>query len=90
MHARADGEHDGVVARRELLHRHVVPDVDAVLEPHSLGLELADAPIDEPLLELEVRHAEAQQAARALVALVHDHVVPGAVELLGGGQAGRA
>ena len=42
------------------------------------------------LLHLELGDAVAQQAADAVGPLEHDHVVAGAGELLGGGQAGRA
>ena len=41
------------------------------------------------LLHLEVGDAVAQQAADAVVALEHGDGVPGAGELLGGGEAGR-
>ena len=82
-------EHDRVVARVELVDRQLRPDVDAVLEGDPRLLEQRDAAVDDPLLELEVGHAEADQAARALVALVDDDAVPGGVELLGDGQPRR-
>ena len=87
MHARADREHDRVVARRELAGRHVDADVDAVGEAHALGLEQLDPAVDVVLLELEVGHAEAQQPARALVALVDDDLVTRAIEVRGGREA---
>ncbi len=68
----------------------VAPDVDAELERHALGAHLVDAALDEVLLDLEVRHAEADQPATGLVALVHRDRMAGAAQLLGGGQAGRA
>src|SRR6185503_16488220 len=55
----------------------------------ALGHELLHAPLDDRLLDLEVRDAEAHQAARGLVALVQHHPVPGAAQLLGGGHPGR-
>ena len=66
------------------------PTSTAELEADALLLEHGDAAVDVPLLELEVGDAEAQEAAGALVALEHDDVVAGAVELLGGGEARRA
>ena len=87
---RAGREHDRVVAGAQLVDRRVGAHVDAVDELDPGLLEQRDAPVDDPLLELEVRHAEPDQAARALVALVDDDAVPGGVELLGGGQPRRA
>ena len=49
--------------------------------------ELLDAPLHDSLLDLEVRHAEPDQAARSLVALEEHDGVAGAAELLRGGQA---
>ena len=66
------------------------PDVDVVDELDALLLEDVHAPVDDPLLELGVGHAEAHQPAGALVALVHGHRVAAAVELGGDGQPGRA
>src|SRR5215218_1850288 len=65
-------------------------DIDAVAEPHALLLEQCDAAVDVVLLELEVGHAEAQQPARPLVALVYDDLVAGAVEMRRRRQPGRA
>ena len=48
-----------------------------------------DAPLDEPLLDLELRHPEADEAPGRLVALVDDDVLAGARELLGAGEPGR-
>jgi hypothetical protein len=89
VHARADRQHDGVVALAQLGGGEAGADVDPVLEPHALGLEQPDPAVDVPLLELEVGHAEAQQAAGALVAFVDHDLVPGAVQVRRGGQAGR-
>ncbi len=54
----------------QLVGADVDADVDAVLEAHALGGELVEAPLDDPLLDLEVRHAEAHEPAAGLVALV--------------------
>src|SRR3954453_15113824 len=89
-HARAGGDHDRVVALAQLVGADVDPDVDPVLEAHALGRELVEAPLDHPLLDLEVRNAEADQAAAGLVALVDRHRVAAAAQLLRGREAGRA
>ena len=49
-----------------------------------------EAAVEDPLLQLELGNAVAQQAADAIGALEHRDPVAGAVQLLGGGQAGRA
>ena len=77
-------------AARSSVGRDVDAHVDAVLEAHALGLELLQPPLDDPLLDLEVRHAEADQPAAGLVALVDRDRVPRAAQLLRGGQARRA
>ena len=43
--------------------------------------------VDHPLLDLEVGDPEAHEPARGLVALEDHHLVAGAAQLLGGGQA---
>ena len=90
VHARADREDHGVVALAQVVGRDVASHVDAVPELDPLLLEEVHAPVDDPLLELGVRHSEAQQPARALVALVDGHRVAVAVQLGGHGQPGRA
>jgi hypothetical protein len=52
--------------------------------------QLLDAPLDDPLLDLEVGDAEANEAAGGLVALEEHDAVPGTPKLLGGGHAGGA
>ena len=52
--------------------------------------QLRQPRVDVLLLQLEVGDAVAQQAADRVVALVHGDRVPGAGELLRGGQPGRA
>ncbi len=54
------------------------------------ALEDRDAAVDHRLRQLRVRHAEAHQAARALVALVDGHEVARLVQLGGDREAGRA
>ena len=86
----AAGEHDRVVAVEQLLDRQRHADMDAVVEGDALGLHLRDAAVDVVLLHLEVGNAVAQQPAGLGVLLVDMHVVAGARELLGAGQARRA
>jgi hypothetical protein len=86
MALRAGREHDGVVARSQLLVREVRADAHAVGELDALGLELRHAAVDQLLLELEVGDAVAQEAAGAVVALVDRDRVPRARELLRGGE----
>ena len=59
-------------------------------EADALRLELGDPAVDVVLLQLEVRDAVAEQAADRVVALVHDDVVTGPGQLLGGGEPGRS
>src|SRR5262249_38641009 len=49
---------------------------------NSLLPHLFDAPVDQPLLHLEVRNAIAQQSADAIVLLEYDHAMPGSRQLL--------
>ncbi len=66
------------------------PTIGVGAELGALRLHLRDAPIEVALLHLELGDAVAQQPADAVGALEHDHVVTGAGQLLGGGEAGRA
>ena len=88
-HARADRQHDGVELGAQLVAGHVDADVDAAAQLDALVDELLHAPLDDPLLDLEVRHAEAHEPAGGLVALEQDDAVAGAAQLLRGGHAGR-
>ena len=91
---RATGEDDGVELRPQLLGRQVAvlaaADLDAGDEPGALGAHLVQPPVEHGLLHLELGDAVAEQAADAVGPLEDGHVVPGAGELLGGGQPGRA
>ena len=88
MHARADCDDHGVVVAAQLVGAHVAAHVHVVAELDPLLLEQVHAPVDDPLLELGVGHAEAQQPARALVALVDRDAVPELVQLGGHPEAG--
>ena len=84
---------DGVVLAAQLLDGEVaVPaaaDLDAGDEPGALGPHLVQPPVEHGLLHLELGDAVAQQPADPVGPLEHGDVVPGAGELLGGGQPGR-
>ena len=68
----------------------VAADLHSRLEPHALPRHLLQAAVDDPLLQLEIGNAVAQQAADAVVLLEDHRLVAGAIDLLGGGQAGGA
>jgi hypothetical protein len=69
------------VVAAELVGAHVAAHVHVVAELDPLHLEQVHAPVDDPLLELGVGHAEAEQPARPLVALIDRDAVPELVEL---------
>ena len=87
---RAGGNDDRVVRRAELGSRDVDADLDAVPEPHALGFELREAPLDQALLDLELGHTEADEPTGGLVALEDRDGMSGARELLRAGEPGRA
>ena len=89
-HARAGRDHDRVVRAPQLGRLDVDTDLDAVAELDALGLELREPALDEPLLDLELGHAEPDEAAGGLVSLEHRHRVAGPVELLRARETGRA
>ena len=89
-HARPGRDDDRVVRGPQLVGADVHPDVDAVADLDALGDELVEAPLDEPLLDLELGHAEPHEAAARLVALEHGDGVPGPGELLRAREPGRA
>ena len=87
VQARADGQHHRVVADAEFGDDQVAADVDAVLEGDPLLGKQRHPPVDDPFLELRVGHAEAQQPAGGLVALVDRDLVAALVQLGGHRQA---
>src|SRR5882724_527279 len=64
--------------------------VDAEAELDALVAELCEPPLDDVLLDLEVRDAEPDQAAAGLVALEDSHRVTRTVELLSARESRRA
>src|SRR5581483_2770234 len=85
---RADRYDKSVAPLPELGDRNVASDVDVVNELDSLLRQNLDAAIDDPLLELGVRHSESHQAPRALVSFVDGDLVTAVVELGCRGPAG--
>src|SRR5581483_1133061 len=83
--ARPDAE-DARVEAVEVVGAHV----DAEAELDALVGELRDPALDDVLLDLEVRDAEAQQTAAGLVPLEQGHRMSGAIELLRAGETRRA
>ena len=57
-------------------------------EGDAFSAHLLDAAIEDPLFELEIGNAVAQEPADAVVLFVHSDRVAGAAQLLRGGQAG--
>ena len=87
---RAAGEHDRVELGAQLVDRDVDADVRVGLEDDAFLHQQLQAPIEDALLELELRNAVAQQSADAIGALEHRDGVAGAIQLRGGREAGRA
>jgi hypothetical protein len=86
----AAGKQDGVEVPPQLVRRHVHADVHAGPEDHTLVLHEREAPVENPLLHLELGDSVAQEAPDPVGLLEHRHRVSGAIELVGGGQASRA
>ena len=82
-HARPRRQHDRVKAAAQLLPTDVAADVHTAAQLDPLSRQLLRAALDEPLFDLEVRHAEAHQATDRLVALEQRHAMPGPAQLLG-------
>ena len=87
---RSPGQHDGVEAVAQLDRADVDSDVHPGLEAGALALHLRQAPVDEPLLHLELRDPVPEETANPLGPLVDRDVVAGASQLLGYGEPGRA
>src|SRR3954451_5866696 len=84
--AGAGADHDAVEIGAQLVDGDVAPDVDPAADVDALAAELLDAALDDPLLDLELRHAEAHEPAGGLVALEQHHSMAGSAQLLGGGH----
>ena len=88
--ARAGRDDDGIVALPQLRRAEILADVHAEAKLDTFGDQLLDTPLHEALLDLELGHTEAHEAAGSLVALVDDDVLTRARELLRAGEPGRA
>ena len=88
--ARPHRQQDRVEVPPQVARGEILPHHDAGLELHPFRVELAQAAIDDPLLQLEVRDPVAEQAADPVVLLEDHDVVSDPGQLLGGGQTGRA
>ena len=86
----AAGQQQRVVIAAQVLDRDVDADIGIGAKLDAFGPHLVDAPPDARFFQLEVGNAVHQQPARAIGPLEDGHAMPGAIELLGGGQAGRA
>ena len=86
----AAGQQHRVEVAAQVVGGDVHADVDAGAEHDALGRQQLEPPIEDALLHLELGNAVAQQPADAIGLLEHRHAVAGAIELRGGGQAGRA
>ena len=75
-------EHDRVVLRAHLVGVDVDADAAVGHNLEALGFHLLDAPIDDPLFQLEIGNAVDQQSADAIRALVERHRMSRARELL--------
>src|SRR5581483_10573563 len=83
----ADAQQDGVELLAQNVDSEVAADVDAGPEDHAFVLHLLHPALDDVLLDLEVRDAQAQQAADVVLALKDRHRVAGTVDLLRRGEA---
>ena len=86
-HTRAGRQHDRIEAPPKLLDGDVAADLDPAADLDALGDQLLDASLHDRLLDLEVRHSEAHQPARRLVALEQLHAMASPTQLLGGSHA---
>ena len=77
-------------SRRSSSTETLTPTLRAGAEHHAFFLHDGETAVEEPLLHLEFGNAVAQQPADAIGALEHGDPVAGAVQLIGGRQAGRA
>ena len=87
---RAAAQQDAVIVAGESLHRDVDAHVRVGHKSDAFGPHLMDAAVQNMLFEFEVGDAIAHQAADAVVLLVDRHRVPGAAQLLCGGQSRRS
>jgi len=83
---RPAGETYRVVVVQQVTGRQILACLDLREKLYSLFLHQADAPVDNVLLQLEIRDAVAKQSPYAVGFLQHRHRMPEAVQPLGSGQ----
>ena len=83
-------EDNGVEVGAEPVAGDVAADVDGGAEDDSLGLHQRESSVEDVFFELEVGDAVSKEPADAVGAFEDGDGVAGAVELLRGGEAGRA
>ena len=79
-------QQDGVEPASKLGYGEIDADLDAGLEEDPLLPHLLDAPVHDPLLQLEIRDPVAEQPAHAIRLLEDGHRVAGTGQLLGRGE----
>ena len=84
------GQADRVELGEQTVHRVIDADIGVGQEGDALFGHQVDAALDHALLQLEFGDAQDEKTADIAGPLNDRHQVPGAVQLLGGGQAGRA
>ena len=86
----AAGEHDRVELRAAARSTGTsTPTLTPVRNSTPSARIRCEPAVEDPLLQLELGDAVAQQAADAVGALEHGDAVAGAVQLIGRGEAGR-
>jgi hypothetical protein len=90
LHPHAGRQDERVEVPAQIGGRHVGAHLHPAFDPDPLGAQDVEPALDDPLLELEVGHAEAQQAAGRLVALENRDLVAALVQLGRDREAGRA
>ena len=66
-----------------------IADAHAGAEHDPFLFEQRQAPIEDVLLELELRNSVTQESARRRRPFEHRHGMAGTIELVGGGETGR-
>ena len=86
---RTAGKANGVILRQQPLRRIVNAHIDAGAKNDAFGFHQRYPPAHYRLFQLEIGNAQHQQAADVVGPFQHRYAMPGAVQLLGGGQARR-
>ena len=84
------GQHNGIVCIQHILGRGAAANIGAGYKVNALGLHNVHAAVNDLLFQLHVGDAVHQQAAHAVLTLVHGHFVAALVQVIGNCKAGRA